>query len=309
MFPRAVLFFSLTLLLLPPGSYAAPQANPFVGGSSEGSGSEASGLLEAIGSFGAPLIAIQRELTSGVSRYFDRFKAAPGPETALPVLAFAFMYGFIHALLPGHRKLVLFGYFASRELRVWHGVAAGLLMAVLHAFTVLVVIGGLFLFAHYGLSLTQGLDETNRLIQGITSAAIVGLGLYLLIASLLGLGRHARGASKHPAVREPPRGSEGARTGFRSVLPFVLLSGLLPCPATSMIFLLSISLGVIPLGVLAVLALSLGMAIVMGATAVSAIFFKGGVLTALETRLGHAAHHVFDICGSIAFLAISLAFL
>ena len=47
-------------------------------------------------------------------------------------LAFAFLYGVLHTLGPGHGKVVVVSYFVSRDARLWRGVLMGVQIAVTH---------------------------------------------------------------------------------------------------------------------------------------------------------------------------------
>lgn len=75
------------------------------------------------------LIAVQRWLYGGMA---ESMRSAEDL-TGLPALvALAFLFGIVHAFMPGHGKTVLVSYHLGRAGRLIDGVATGLLLAITH---------------------------------------------------------------------------------------------------------------------------------------------------------------------------------
>ena len=70
-------------------------------------------------------------------------KAIRDGDTSVPLLigvGLAFLYGVIHALGPGHGKLVVASYFLARDARIMRGLLMGLQIAVCHVLSAMVVV-------------------------------------------------------------------------------------------------------------------------------------------------------------------------
>jgi ABC-type nickel/cobalt efflux system permease component RcnA len=75
---------------------------------------------------------------------------------------------------------------------------------------------------------------------------------------------------------------------------FIVVSGMVPCPGAAAIFILALSVNAVLRGVLAVLAMSLGMATVLAAVAMLTTAFRGSMLAALA-RSTPARRRVFEV--------------
>jgi ABC-type nickel/cobalt efflux system permease component RcnA len=73
-----------------------------------------------------------------------------------------------------------------------------------------------------------------------------------------------------------PPGADGAAVTWRSLLALGVSGGLLPCPAALVLLLTAISIGRTGLGILLVIAFSIGLAAVL--TLVGMLFIKGSLL-------------------------------
>jgi ABC-type nickel/cobalt efflux system permease component RcnA len=211
----------------------------------------------------------------------------PGSPAFLLLLLFAFLYGLLHALGPGHRKTVLFSYFLARGVPLRTGVAAGLSMALLHGASAIAIV----LFIYYILrgALLIGLQQTETIMEQATFGLIALFGAFMLIKALLHLfhsgNAHEAGSEESSAeaaaAADAAAGSAAAASGGRDTSTsaassgrrdtgtavLVLFSGLLPCPGAAMILLFALSLDMLGLGLLTVIAMSLGMGVTLAAVA------------------------------------------
>ena len=60
------------------------------------------------------VVSGMRYLSGQLASYIEAWKTKPSAALLCMTLAISFAYGFIHALAPGHRKIVVFTYFLSR---------------------------------------------------------------------------------------------------------------------------------------------------------------------------------------------------
>ena len=83
------------------------------------------------------LIAIQRWLYGGMAEGMRSTADLSG----LPMLmAAAFLFGIVHAFMPGHGKIVLVSYHVGRSGRWLEGVATGALLAITHVGTAILFV-------------------------------------------------------------------------------------------------------------------------------------------------------------------------
>jgi ABC-type nickel/cobalt efflux system permease component RcnA len=86
------------------------------------------------------------------------------------------------------------------------------------------------------------------------------------------------------------------------LLPAVIVSGIVPCPGSAFILLTALSLGKPTMGVAAVAAVSVGMALILTALSVATILVKQRVLRLLSGAAAHRAHEGVELAGAVSML-------
>jgi ABC-type nickel/cobalt efflux system permease component RcnA len=286
------------LLLLWPSGGVGAQANPFF---------DAPAPATPSVSMPAPrlqaLIQAQRTIREVLADAVDRSARSGRGVPAL--LALAFAYGLLHALGPGHRKVALAAYFLARPARPLQGVAAGASVAMLHAAAALAIVYGLYYL--FRATVTTAFASVSSILELASYAAIVLLGLILLAVAVRGTVVERRNC-RSPGSSD---GSERGRVGHaerRTLTAIILSSGAVPCPGTALILIFCLSQDLPWIGVLAALAMSLGMAAVTVGVSLAAIFGKKGVLLALprDSRLSGVFRHGLEIGGAVLIVAFGL---
>jgi ABC-type nickel/cobalt efflux system permease component RcnA len=189
--------------------------------------------------------------------------------TLIALLGFAMLYGILHAAGPGHRKTVVFSLFIGRKAALWEPLAVGFLAAAVHAGAGMVLVGALSLV--YGA--VAGLGDTEfaaAYIDAATFGLLIVLALILVamkIKALLGGAGHT-----HPAGKG------------RTLYGIVFVSSLVPCPGATMILLFALYANVPWLGIIAVIAMSIGMGIVISASAYLAYVGRKQMFGYLKTK-------------------------
>ncbi|TVR66154.1 MAG: hypothetical protein EA427_16740 [Spirochaetaceae bacterium] len=297
----APLILLVCFTMIVPATIVAQQS-PFTGGppressrspDREGTGVEAHPIFR-----GQPLFPRMNALLRNQQRILNaRFaellqehsegSARASSRGLIPVITLvAFLYGLIHAALPGHRKVLLVSYFVSTPARVRHAVVAGVSVAILHAGAAAVVI----LSAYYLLrtSLSAAMDSATIYLQAITAAFVLLIGMVILVLKIREALRLRRG---HGHQEEEEGGAILHLLRKRiGLLPAIVLSAIVPCPGSAMILLFALSLGVVSLGLYAVAVFSLGMAITLSTVLVVTVLSKKVLFRALEGRFGEALH-------------------
>ena len=250
----------------------------------------------------------QQELTRSLSSTLRRVQRGEADGTLRLIVGIAFLYGVIHSLLPGHRKALLFSFFMAEDARLITGVMAGTALAAVHAGAAVALV----FTAYYLLqsSLSASVAETSATVQTFSAIMVLLTGSVLTVMKV----REARSHASHDhaghdeAVRHAHHSAAGRGERSRRLLPVIIVSGIVPCPGSTMILLFAVSLGVIRLGLLAVVSFAAGMAVALSALAVATILVKERINTVLESRGGHTAHHAIEI-GSALFMVVFGIFL
>ncbi|QUS37079.1 nickel/cobalt transporter [Falsirhodobacter algicola] len=196
-------------------------------------------------------------------------------------------YGFLHALGPGHGKVLLGGAALGTDVRPWRifaiGAAASLAQAGAAILLVLVVLGAFRLTSAHATELAEGtLTLLSRAAVAAIGAVLIWRGLRLLRAA--GQGDHHH----HHHDHGPDCGcghdaalKAGSLTTAREAAAMILSIAARPC--TGAIFLLAVAwrFGIPGAGVLGVLAMGVGTA------ALNALAIGGGLLGRRLAGLGH----------------------
>ena len=206
--------------------------------------------------------------------------------------ALAFAYGVVHALGPGHGKVLAASYFLHRGGGPRLALAFGMLTMSLHVLSATaLVFGGRFLLQ---VSASRMVDDTGALLQEISYALLLAVGLVMLAGSLRG------------CLRKQADDCEAApRADRRSLAGLALAAGLVPCPGAALVLILAISLGVEGAGLAAMLAISLGMGLSLSAVSLAASGCRGALLGRMQ---GHERAHRLVRCalGLAGSLAVTL---
>lgn len=216
-------------------------------------------------------------------------------------LLIAFAFGAQHALGPGHGKTMVAAYLVGSRGTPKHAVALGLTVTATHTSTVY-LLGFVTLVAAAWLS-----PETVYLWMGVAAGLMVmAFGLALSAQRLLSYrkAQRATGAHRHglfgkahshgPAVLHDEHEENhehehahpheaGGRVTWRSLLSLGVLGGLLPCPSAVVVMVAAISQGQVLLGMLLIVAFSLGLAGVLIAIGCSLVL--GRRIPARQKRL------------------------
>lgn len=315
---RPLLAVLVFVLLLGSLTQAPAQQNPFFSAPRVESG-PAAVPAESPGSyarFQVRLREYQRALHAQLAELMSGTEAGgalPGRSVALIGLV-AFLYGLVHAALPGHRKILLASYFVAADAPLWQAPAAGVGVAVIHSGAAGVVVLGSYYLLQGSLSLA--LDQATVYLQGITAVIVMLIGVVVLTLKIREV--HKLRQSLQTSEAADPDGAAGEGEGeleqrlflrLRTrlgLLPAIVLSAVIPCPGSAMILLFSLSLGVLWLGLIATAAFSLGMAITLSLVSLVALLSKRMLTGVLDGRLGEGIHIGLESLGGLAMITVGL---
>ena len=279
----------VAVLLLGLGLGGAAGADPFAG-RTDAPASQAQGAEPAfapVAAVGRALLAFQREANRLIARHM---RAIRDGETSLPLLialGLAFAYGVVHALGPGHGKLVVVSYFLSREAQIGRGLWMGLQIATFHVISALAVV----MLAD--LLLRQAFGGAPAEVAGVRLASyglIALIGCVMLVQAV----RRSRlrrqgvevvdaccGHDHSSAHRHDPGSGQPARKAEQGALSLGV--GQVPCTGAVLILLYALANDILFAGALLVTAIAAGMAITMGALGILAIVARSVVAARVAT--------------------------
>ncbi|MFO7849340.1 MAG: hypothetical protein R6V67_05210, partial [Spirochaetia bacterium] len=219
------------------------------------------------------------------------------------VIAVSFIYGLLHALGPGHRKTVLFSYFLANKVPLGRGIAAGVGMALLHGAAAAALIIPIYLLLRGSILVT--FNTASRYIELGTFIFIALFGALMLTLSLIGIFRSKRAETtegREKNTREADRISRGSMTAL------IVGSGLVPCPGAAMVLLFALSLQMVGVGIIAVAAMSLGMAATLAAVAFFTLGARSGLqrIGGPDTAVFKLVHHTLELGGYLIITIFGL---
>jgi nickel/cobalt exporter len=235
------------------------------------------------------------------------------------LLAAAFGWGALHALSPGHGKSMVAGYLVGSRGAPRHAVILGLTVTATHTAAVFAL--GLITLAASQYVLPEDLYPWLGIASGLM---VVTIGLSVMRSRLRrwqamrtangrGVGAHDHGAHGHHHDHGHAHGQLGARAGepitMRGLIGLGVSGGIVPCPSALVVLIAAISQHRVGLGMVLILAFSLGLAATL--TAIGLVVIWGGRLVQrlrLERRVfgGRVAGVVPAISASVIVLAGTL---
>jgi nickel/cobalt transporter (NicO) family protein len=212
--------------------------------------------------------------------------ALDGDGVLVLLLLAAFGWGAIHALSPGHGKAMVAAYLVGTRGTARHAAALGGIVTVTHT-------AGVFALGLVTLLLSQFLVPED-IYPWLTLAS----GLLVVVVGgtvLRGRIRAARHSRAHAHGHDHHHHHHHEEVSMKGLLAIGASAGLIPCPSALVVLLGAIAQHEVALGMLLIVAFSLGLAASMTAIGVAVVYagrltarldFKGRVATALPVVSG-----------------------
>lgn len=310
------------LALLPGLAQAAllPGAQPTPGGD----------LPEPLRSVATWAFALQRQLNGEMRQHLAAMKDTGSWEPAAAILVAAFLYGIFHAVGPGHGKVVIAGWFATRRARIVHGLVASLIAAMVQAASAVVIVGALA-----GLLALAPRDvmASAAWLEVASYAMIAVVGATMLWRTLTGRGcGHDHGPAQahhhhddghaccghdhghdhgHEHEQPPPASGAAAIRAERNALFSIATAvGFRPCSGAILVLLFTFANGLVAVGILATFAMGLGVAITVAAIGMGALGLNRLVERHFgETALAGRIRSGLALAGALAITLLGLVLL
>ena len=243
------------------------------------------------------IVPLQQKLSAKLTELTREIKNTGSGRALFVVIFISFIYGFIHALGPGHGKIIAFSYFLSREANVKKGIIVGNLIAFFHAGSSLIIV--LILYLIVKKTYLTSFENLSGAIKIISYALITLLGLFLLIKAIIELYRIKNG-QREISCR--------IKSNNKSIIPLVFAVGIIPCPGAVIILLFSISMDVLSVGMISIFSMAMGMAVTISLVGVLTIDSKQGVVKFISGK--SKVRDVFQVCtqilGSLFILVLGI---
>ena len=183
------------------------------------------------------------------------------------MLFFAYLYGVIHALGPGHGKTLVASYFLSNDKSYAKALFISIAIGVVHTFSAFILT--LVIYFMVNTFLAQFLDDTVYYTTKISALIIISIALYLFYTkyraykALQTLNKKQKFTfSTTPHI--PTCSCSSCKVENNSTdFALIISAGIIPCPGTTTLFIFAISLGLYYAGFMSALVMSMGMSTII----------------------------------------------
>lgn len=212
------------------------------------------------------------------------------------IFLFAFLYGILHSLGPGHGKVFIFSYILTEKPKVLKAITLSYLIALVHAISGLVVaLILIFVLNEYSTSLFST-SNSQTIISRFSYAILILLGLYIAIKTIL--------------KKEHSHNINTNKTDKIKLLPFIASIGFVPCPGTIIIVTFLASIGLFSIGIASVIFIVLGMGFTISLIGLISIFSKQLLLKigTSDQKVKQNLYNYISIFGSILLVIFGSLF-
>ncbi|MGG4662066.1 nickel/cobalt transporter [Providencia vermicola] len=231
-------------------------------------------------------IVWQKQLNQGLSYLLQETTTRPFYAGGLLVIA-SFAYGFLHALGPGHGKLIITTYIATQATHLKQSVVISLLASLLQGLVAILLVS--FVLILFQLS-TKHLNQASAYAEQISYVFVILLGVFLCVSairrfwqiskpkksaaltlrSIQPLNQSQSKIIYHKVQTESSScacghqhvvQSDQLQAGFKSKLLIILSMGIRPCSGAILVLLFSYVIDAYVWGMIAALMMAVGTAL------------------------------------------------
>ncbi len=184
--------------------------------------------------------------------------------TLLVLFGISFIYGILHSIGPGHGKALIASYFLKEEHKLSKSLLLSALVSLIHTGAAIILAFLLF----YVLTGIKGMFRIQ-----LQSYFIFSSGIMITLIGLLFLGLK---------IFSRKKGEGEKKWEKRNFVLVAISAGIIPCPVSSMIMMLTIAHGAVHVGLISVFSISLGMFTVLSSVGLISILSRTGILKASE---------------------------
>ena len=234
------------------------------------------------------IVDIQKNLNRSVSSSLRKLKQEFDYKIFLILIGISFLYGVVHAIGPGHGKMLVGAYFLKEKASVFSSLKIGSIISITHSGSAAIL--GLLVGIFFK-SAKMYKDDFQMYITIFSGILIAVLGVFYLLRSIF-----------------PKKFEHNHNSKEKNELLLGVFSGMVPCPVSLTIILFSIYLDLLWVGISCVLALSLGMAVTI--SLIGILVIKTRAVTEFMTRkrstLSFVMGKILSISGSLIIISIGV---
>lgn len=217
-------------------------------------------MIELYKNFLGYIVGLQQQINILVTDSFDKLDSGDSSMYGY-ILFVAFLYGLIHALGPGHGKMVIASYFLIRGSHAKEAIKVAFLTASIHTLSALSITTVLYLF--FQDTITEYFSLINTNMYKLSAIFIIFIALFLFFETF----KQRNKQESFPTTKNT------------NIFKIAFSIGIVPCPGVMSIVLFSMILGYYALGIASALSMSLGMGITMSLAAILSTKLKTSELS------------------------------
>ena len=209
------------------------------------------------------------------------------------VIMFAFLYGVIHAIGPGHGKLLIISYFTSHKNQWWKGVLMGFQIAFMHIISAIILV-----------SLTDGIakqafgnspSKEMLTIKLISYFSIALIGFIMVVKTY----KHKKDIQKNKNYNSKQNKSQWLLS---------ISIGLVPCTGALLFLFYTMSQEMLFTGICIVLSMGMGIAISLSLIGITCILTRKNISKLNKTNsVIHKYYKYLSCFGYLLILIIGLS--
>jgi len=239
----------------------------------------------------------QQELKDNLATLAEDYSNSNSTKSILLIFLFAFLYGILHSLGPGHGKMFIFSYILTEKPKVTKAISLSYLIALIHAISGLVVaLILIFILNQYSTALFET-SNSQAIISRFSYVIIILLGIYIVFKIIFKKGHsHDINTNKADSIK---------------LIPFIISIGFVPCPGTIIIVTFLASIGLLYLGIISVFFIVLGMGFTISIIGLISIFSKQLILKLgiSEQQNNQKLYNYISISGAVLLIVFGTLFL
>ncbi|HAS89296.1 MAG TPA: nickel ABC transporter permease [Desulfovibrio sp.] len=238
---------------------------------------------------------LQKQIRARLTGFARDIKKNPFGKSLWMFLCFAFMYGIVHAVGPGHGKSVVCAYFISRGGSMFAASFMSWVITLVHVGSATVAVCLAYLFLENGMS---GFETFNRHLQTASYGLVALIGLWLVIEALRSFKRNDREECEIQS-----RGS------LKEIATVAFVTGIVPCPGAAIILVYTLSTGILGAGLAAMVFLATGMAVTTSVFALVAAKARNAMDNTPFAKRLRIAYSVLSLIGASVIVCFGLLML
>lgn len=235
------------------------------------------------------IVESQRFLHQQLADYINEWSQHHSYKELFVILFFAFLYGVIHAIGPGHRKTVIFSFYITRKASALEPLWVSFILAFSHGGVALLLA---FIFKGVAGAMTVNTNDASIYLEGYSFILLIFLSFFSIL---------------HVFVEHFSKHKYNEKRTEKLKLSALLFTGLYPCPAALLVLVLTFALNIVSLGVLAIFVMSLGMCIPITVSGYLAWFGRKSLFNKLKNKkMAGYVSMILELLGYVFLFCFSL---